>query len=221
MARPHEQISAIKRRHRPEAELEYAETILFEEMEQALTLLRSGQEFGTAAARHAVFACYSFLQVRGLPGRELQPLENLVWGLDDVIKGVLPELFEPNALKERLSTRKWSRSTAARHTQIYAAACMDALMKSKTNGRKLRAACIVAENAQRWPRVSHGIIKSSTVTNWRDRLMQARSDDSDKVLFLNLSKVCTDGPRASQFLEELLEDGPFAGGIRNRRAAET
>ena len=71
-------------RHEPEADLERAEQVLFEEMEHAAELLQSEEDFGRSGVRHALDACYSFLHVRGLSGQGLKPLIDLIAALESL-----------------------------------------------------------------------------------------------------------------------------------------
>ena len=107
-----------------------AEHALFEEMERTAELLQSQDDFGRSGVRHAIHACYSFLHVRGLSGQGLKPLIDLTAALEDVDEGTLPELLDPKLRPGQIPERKWSRSAGAVETKLYAAACMDALMRS-------------------------------------------------------------------------------------------
>ena len=204
-------------RHEPEANLELAEQALFEEMEHAAELLQSQEDFGRSGARHALHACYSFLQVRGLSGQALKPLIDLVRALEDVDHGVLPEVFDPKLRPGQTAARKWSRSAASREAKLYAAACMDAWMKRGIS--KDVAAARVARFASGWPRVSQGEIKTSTVANWRDELLQSPSDDPDRSRFESYSRMLS---QRQAFLDEVLRGGPvMTGGVRRKRKSET
>jgi hypothetical protein len=207
-------------RHDPEANLELAEQALFEEMERAAELLQSEEDFGRSGVRHALHACYSFLHVRGLSGQALKPLIDLIGALDSVDENVLPEIFDPKLRPRQTPERKWSRSAASRETKLYAAACMDALMK--LGASKAQAAARVARLASGWPRVSQGEIKKSTVANWRDELMQSGSNAADRCSFESYSRMLSQGARANAYLEEVLRIGPvMTGGVRRKRKSET
>ena len=122
--------------------------------------------------------------------------------------------------RARAPARKWSRSAASRETKLYAAACMDALMKRGIS--KDVAAARVARFAAGWPRVSQGEIKESTVANWRDELLQSPSNAADRCRFESYSRMLSQGPRANAFLEEVLRGGPvMTGGVRRKRKSET
>jgi hypothetical protein len=120
-------------RHEPAADLARAEEVVFEEMEHAAELLQSQEDFGRSGVRHALYACYSFLHLRGLSGQGLKPLIDLIAALDSVDRGALPEVFDPKLRPGQIPERKWSRSAASRETKLHAAACMDALMKGGTS----------------------------------------------------------------------------------------
>jgi hypothetical protein len=217
MKSPRKSLPSKFPRHDPDANLERAEQALFEEMERAAELLQSQEDFGRSGVRHALHACYSFLHVRGLSGQALKPLIDLVAALESVDRGVLPEVFDPELRPGDAPRRKWSRSAAARETKLYAAACMDALMKRGSS--KDEAAARVARFAAGWRRVSQGEIKASTVTNWRDELLQSASNAAERRLFEGYSRMLSQRPA---FLEEVLRGGPvMTGGVRRKRQSET
>lgn len=200
-------------RHWAEAELEFAATALIQEMERAARLLQTEQDFGRSGVSRAIYACYSFLYVGGLSGQALKPLADLLRALDSVDEGVLPELFDPNIKNCELPERKWSRSWAATETKIYAAACMDALMK--TGSTKDEAAERVTRSTEKWPRVSSGCINPNTVVNWRDELLQEIGQSHERLLFSELSKKFVEGPNASEYLKGVLRIGPlYTSGVR-------
>ena len=207
-------------RREPEADLARAEEALFEEMERAAELLQSEDDFGRSGVRHALYACYSFLHVRGLSGQALKPLTDLIASLEDVDEGTLPELFDPKLRRGQIPKRKWSRSARAGETKLYAAACMDALMKNGVS--KDEAAARVARFAVGWPRVAGGDIKATTIANWRDELLQSPSTAADRLRFKGIAKILSRGPRAKAHLEEVLRSGPvMTGGVRKKRKSET
>lgn len=203
----------IKRlpRHAPQAARILAEETLFEELE-AVAQLRSDEDFGRQSAKRAISACYSFLLVRGLSGQALKPLQNLLAALDDVANGTLPELFDPKLKPGRAPVRRWTRSAAGKEIKLYAAGCMDALMR---NGKsKKSSAEKVARAIEKWPLVSTGVIKPGTVTNWRDDLLQRPTSDVERDQFQRLSSSLSEGPRAEHYLEQVLGHGPpLSGGI--------
>ena len=202
-------------RHDAKADLPLAESALFEEMEHAAELLQHEEDFGRSSIRYAVYACYSFLHVRGLSGQALKPLADLMAAFESADKGILPELFDPKIKPGQMPERKWSRSHAARETKLHAAACMDALMKS--NVGKDEAAAHVARHTANWPRISQGLIKANTVANWRDELLQQGSDDRDRRRFERLSAMFSQGAKAKEHLAETLRGGPvLTGGVRKR-----
>jgi hypothetical protein len=178
-------------RHKPQANVEQAEKVLFEEMEQAAELLQSKDDFGRSGVRHAVHACYSFLHVLGLSGQALKPPIDVITAFESVDHGNLPELFDPKLKPAAVPERKWSRSAAANEVKIHAAACMDALMNNGIG--KDEAAARVARHSNNWPRVSQGLIKPNTVANSRDELLQKRSDDRERKRFEKRSGILLTG----------------------------
>jgi hypothetical protein len=204
-------------RHSPETGRIAAEKQLFHELEQTALKLASDGDFGRDAAIDAVKLVSAFLRDRGLSGQALKPLINLRKALEDVERGILPELFDPTAVK-RLETQKWSRSSAGAETKIFAAALMDALMRGEDKMTKSGAARRVARSAEKWPRVSSGIITPATVANWRDELLQRMSTDRDRRMFESYSRSFVKGPRASAFLKEVLRTGPpLTDGLRRSK----
>jgi len=97
---------------------------------------------------------------------------------------------------------------------------MDALMKNDV-GKDI-AAARVARCSDRWPRVSRGLIKPSTVTNWRDELLQQRSDNRERKRFERRSDMLSKGARAREYLANALRVGPvLTGGVGKGRKTET
>lgn len=188
--------------------------MLFEEMERSAELLHTEVDYGRAGLRCALRACHDYLHIRGLSGQGLKALADALAALDTVDKGTLPEIFDPNMRPGVLPQRKWSRSAAAQETRIYVAACLDALMKSGMSQDD--AAAKVAARSQNWPRISSGIINSSTVVNWRDGFMQQQSVDPDRRKFEGISRIFSDGQRGARDLNEVLRHGPpMTGGIHS------
>jgi hypothetical protein len=140
--------------------------------------------------------------------------------LESVNSGVLPELLDPKITLGKLPARKWSRSPAASETKPLAAACMEALMNRGMP--KKAAAARVADYAVRWPRISKGTITRYTVTNWRDELLQAPSNNAGRRHFEGLSRIFSEGSKSKSYLEEALRLGPvFTGGVRKKLKSET
>jgi hypothetical protein len=207
-------------RHEPEADLDRAEQALFEEMEHAAKLLQSEDDFGRSGVRHAIHACHSFLHVRGLSGQALKPLIDLMAAFDSVDEGILPELFDPKIKRGDLPERKWSRSHAAGEIKMHAAACMEALMKAGME--KEKAAVRVARHAGSWPQMSRGLIKPSTVANWRDELLQHSSTNRARRQFEARAAMLSQGARSTEYLAKALRIGPvLTGGVRKAREKET
>ncbi|MEP7172322.1 MAG: hypothetical protein ABI705_02415 [Aestuariivirga sp.] len=190
---------------------------LFEFLEIVFEENKESSDFGRQAAVDAVQWIISFLDRRGLSGQAMQPLLNVQAALQDVANGIQPELFDPasttNAGPE--GTSKWSRSSGAKQLKHYAAACMSALMTQGT--KKMQAAERVARATQSWPTFSAGLIKANTVANWRDELMQSGKTDRDRQIYRHLVDIFSNGPRASEFLAEILQKGPpLTGGLRRK-----
>jgi hypothetical protein len=205
-------------RHKPKADPELAERVLFEEMEDAAKLLHNQEDYGRSGVLHALHSCYSFLHVRGLSGQALKPLINAMKAMESVNSGKLPELFDPSIKPGRLPERKWSQSPAGRETKYLAAACMDALILQEIP--KNEAAARVARYVVGWPRVSKGVITANTVANWRDELRQAPSKSVERRYFEDLSRMLRQ--RSKSYLEEALRIGPaLTGGVRKKLKSET
>lgn len=190
----------------------HSERALFEEMERAAELLQSEQDYGRSGIRSALLACHSFLHVRGLSGQGLKPLIDLLSAFKSVEESTLPEIFDPKMRPGAEPTRKWSRAPSARETKIYVAACLDALMNAGIS--EMDAASKIAKSVPNWPRISVGMIKASTVANWRDELKQKQSSDRERRMFEKISRDFSEGPRAASYLKEVLRNGPpMTGGI--------
>ena len=196
---------------------------LFEYMEIVFEENIESSDFGRKAADDAVQLIIIFLDKRGLSGQAMQPLLKVQAALQDVANGILPELFDPasttNSGPEGRS--KWSRSSGAKEFRHYAAACMGALMRQSM--KKTQAAERVARAMQSWPTFSAGLIKANTVANWRDELMQSAKTDTDRQRYQHLVDNFAVGPRAREFLAEILQNGPpLTGGLRrNKGQTET
>jgi hypothetical protein len=192
-----------------------AERALFESLEATASDYSSAEDFGRQAARESLQACLKYLHDRGLSGQGLKALADLVRGLDDVDRGILPEIFDPLGGKRAGSegSKKWSRSTAAQENKRYVAACLGALMHKGTPQKE--AARRVARSAQNWPRFGAGIIKLSTVINWRDYILQEQSSNPTRVDYEQLVGMLVD---SAEFLEKVLREGPpFSGGTRRTK----
>lgn len=193
-----------------------AERLLFESLEATATEHITAEDFGRKAAKEALQATLKFLHDRGLSGQALKILADVFQALEDVDRGILPELFDPNASKRTGAEgkRTWSRATAALQTQIYAAACLGALMLKEMP--KNKAAAKVARAAQNWPRFSKGIVKASTVINWRDYLLQSGSKDPARLAYDGLIRMFTECPRADELFTGILRDGPPLTGAKRK-----
>src|SRR5829696_2258564 len=86
-------------RSAPQVPIEPAEEALFESLEITATENISAEDFGRKAAGKALQACLKFAYDRGLSGQGLKILADLIQALDDVDRGVLPEIFHPQASK--------------------------------------------------------------------------------------------------------------------------
>ena len=203
------------------APLNEDEKLLFEHLEQIFAEEVDASDFGHKSAYEAVHVVLLFLQRRGLAGQAMGPLIKVHRALEDVKKGVLPELFDPAATKNGGpdGISKWSRSSGAAEIKIYAAAAMEALMKQGM--KKLEAASRVARAAQTWPAFSAGIIKATTIANWRDELMQSPKTDIKRQRFEHLATTLISGPRAKAFLKEILHKGPPLTGGPPRKAKQS
>jgi hypothetical protein len=97
---------------------------------------------------------------------------------------------------------------------------MNALMKRGM--AKNLAAARVADYAVRWPRISKGKITAHTVTNWRDELLQAPSNNAERRHFEGLSRIFSEGSRSKSYLDDALRRGPvLTGGVRKKLKSKT
>jgi hypothetical protein len=200
-------------RHSPAVGRIAAEKRLFNELDKIAPNLASTENFGRAVMIESMKSICIFLHDRGLSGQALKPFIDILKALGDVEKGVLPPVFDPKAAM-KFEAQKWSRSSAAAETKVFAAALMDALIRKKM--KKSEAAKLVARFAKNWPRISIGVITHTTVANWRDELGQRMSTDADRMSFERYSRNFVTGPRAPAYLKEALRSGPpLTGGRRN------
>ncbi len=199
-----------------EVPLNEDEERLFQDLEIVFEENLEVTDFGRHAAREAVQLVLTYLDKRGLSGQAMKPLIDISNALQDVESGVLPELFDPKATGNSGpdGLRKWSRSSGGKQIKHYAAGCMGALMK--TGVKKEEAAMRVARAAQSWPRFSAGVINANTVTNWRDELMQAETNNPGLLMYELLVSNFSVGPKAKQYLEEVLHKGPKLTGGKRR-----
>lgn len=205
-------------RSAPQVPVEPAEEALFESLEVTAAENISAEDFGRKAAREALQACLKFAHDRGLSGQALKILADLIEALDDVDRGVLPEIFDPQACKRAGATgrKQWSRSTAARQVPLYAAALLGTLLQKGIP--RPEAAAKVARAAQKWPRHSAGVIKASTVINWRDEFLQAGPSSPQRQSYNATVKMLSEGPRSVEIFAGILQDGPpFTAAKRKMR----
>jgi hypothetical protein len=77
---------------------------------------------------------------------------------------------------------------------------------------KNEAAAKVARAAQNWPQFGAGVIKRSTVINWRDHLLQEQTSHLLRVDYEQLVEMLVG---SAEFLDEILRNGPpLSGGKR-------
>ena len=200
-----------------EVPLNQDEQQLFDDMEIVVEENLEVNDFGRHAAKDAVQLVMTFLDGRGLSGQAMKPLIDVFKALEDVGNGLLLELFDPKASSNSGpdGVIKWSRSSGAQQVKLYAAACMSALMEE---GGKDEAAARVARASQSWSRLSSGLIKASTVANWRDEFLQTMSNDPSRLEYEHLVRAFTEGQKANGFLKKILNNGPpLTGGVRRRK----
>ena len=199
-----------------EVPLNEDEERLFQDLEIVFEENLEVTDFGRHAASEAVQLVLNYLDKRGLSGQAMKPLIDISNALQNVESGVLPELFDPKATNGSgpEGSRTWSRSDGGKQIKHYAAGCMGALMI--TGVRKEEAAMRVARAAQSWPRFSAGVIKANTVANWRDELMQAEMNNPGRLMYECLVSNFSVGPKAKQYLEEVLHKGPQLTGGKRR-----
>ena len=197
-----------------------AERQLFEFLEDTASRQANSQDFGRQAVREALDIVLEFLRLRGLSGQAMKPLTDLLHAFDDVRRGVLPEMFDPKSADRygAEGSRKWSKSSKAEETDLYLAACADALVRLKGLEPEF-AFANVARDAQKWPRVSSGIITEGRVRDLYFRYRQsAKSDKGTRSVYASVVENLSLGPRAAGFLDEVLRDGPplTGGSLRSK-----
>lgn len=87
---------------------------------------RNVTDFGRGQVKEVLRLWYKYLDRRGVSGHAMQPLVIAFRALEDVERGVLPELFDPKAAINSGSRgrSKWSRSSGHAQFKVYASACM-------------------------------------------------------------------------------------------------
>jgi hypothetical protein len=103
-----------------------AERALFESLEVTATDYMKADDFGRQAAREALRACLKFLHDRGLSGQALKALADVIRALDDVDRGVLPEIFDPQA-----GERAGAEGTNAMPPPALVPLCIKTLQRTK------------------------------------------------------------------------------------------
>jgi len=189
--------------------------VLFKRLDDNARAHENTDDFGRTSCLEALRAMGDFLFDRGAAGQLIAPLSWLIRALDEVEEGRLPELFDPKMDKKMSEGRaKWSRSPAAMEIRLYAAALMDALMSEGMP--RTQALSKVTEAMSNWPRPDSGMLKPNTVGNWRDEFLQSAASDPVRLEYEMMVNDFTEGPRAKEYREEVLRNGPpLTGGRRH------
>jgi hypothetical protein len=203
----------------PERGRREAEEQLFAELEANAKEYAKDTDFGRRAAREAILSVLNFLLNRGLSGQAAKIFGDLVEAFRNVEQGNLPEIFDPNS-----STRAgaegqqvWTRSTKGKETDLYLAAVAEAL--HRTTRRRLSTIFDeVARHAQAWPRISSGTITAGRVKEARHKHLPPRKKRGGITQFELVVRSLSEGPHASQHLNELLAKGPpLTGGTKKQK----
>ena len=198
-----------------EVPLNEDEEKLFGHLEHVFEEYWEVTDFSDRATPKVILLVLTYLGRRGLSGQAMKPLIDVFMALQDVENGVLPELFDPKAESNSGpdGLNKWSRSKGAEQVKYYAAACMSALMK--TGVGKKEAAKRVERAAQSWARFSSGIIKASTIANWRDEFLKKTTADPGRLVYESSLLGFSEGPKAAKYLDGVLrKEPPLTGGMR-------
>lgn len=185
---------------KPSYPLNTFEEHLFKNLAVILSENLEVADLGRRASKESLQVVLTFLLNRGVPGQALHPLNRVVKAFEDLEAGIQPELFDLD--EHGVGNRKWTRSSDGKEVRRYTASVMGALMAAGQS--KGEAATKVARHAQTWPRFSKGVIKASTVTNWRDEFLQDPQSHEHK-LYTHLLNTFQCKP---EYLKEILAKGP-------------
>jgi hypothetical protein len=147
----------------------------FQELESAYNELLAGLWYasepfvnegdgGLEGCKIACQAVARFVAVRHQNPELAAPLLALRAGLQDVERGVTPELFSTEP-----TLRKRSRSSQRKHLQMLASVALDVLML--LGDAQELAAAKVARAAGKWPGFEPSAVTPVTVKNWRNQIL--------------------------------------------------
>ena len=158
---------------------------------------------GDAGLEGAKLACQAvarFIAVRHENPELAAPILALFKALEDVEKGIEPELFSLDLSKKR----ERSRSSLRKHVQLLAAVAMEVL---KDIGVPLdQAADLVAEKVAKWPQFRGVEITATTIRNWREACRRKGDPRNPQFLKLKHHLLEQSDPRAA--VDRFLIGGP-------------
>ena len=153
---------------------------------------------GHGGAKLACAAVIRFLGVRYENPELAAPFLALREAITDLQEGVHPEL-----LSRSKDERKRSRSRQRKHAQMFASACMEALMQLGDDQEA--AARRVARYSAKWPSFKGAEVDHTTVRNWRDKIRASRGP-----LLRQFDLICSDFVTHSdrRYVDNWLRKGP-------------
>ncbi len=169
-------------------------------MRYAATEHHNRGDRGLIGARLACQAAARFLAVLGVRPEIVAPFLSLHEALNDVERGITPELFATTDT----TIRARSRSSQRKHTQVLAGALMEALVQVGVSSKE--AAATVARGVSHWPQLKGDEITPTTIINWRSRLRQA--DHPDHLRFGLIVADLFDRPDPKAAVQGWLTNGP-------------
>lgn len=171
---------------------------LMEGLWYAYELFRSSEDGGVEGIKAASQAAARFIAVRHENPELAAPFLYLFQALDDLEKGIDPELFSRRGAQER------SRSRFRKHLQLLTAAAVHTLMA--LGDSRMSAAQHVARRVNGWPAFAKQKVSGTTVLNWRDQCL--RLDDPRHKQFQQLTDWMASQPDPRREVEKLLTDPP-------------
>jgi hypothetical protein len=154
---------------------------------------------GIEGAKIACKAVARFIAVRHQNPELAAPFLALRAALEDVERGVQPELFSHDP-----SLKKRSRSSQRKHLQMLASVALDVLMHLRDS--QDQAAARVARAVLDWPGFAPGHVTPTTIRHWRDQILaQSRNE---RTQFDKLRQFILAQPNPRLEIEKLLRDPP-------------
>jgi hypothetical protein len=172
---------------------------LMESLWYAAKVFKEKGDGGHEGAKLAGHAVIRLLGVRHENPELAAPFLALHAAISDLQQGLDPELFSRS--KEG---RKRSRSRQRKHAQLFAAACMEALMRLGDSQES--AARRVSRYAPEWPSLKGADVDHTTIRNWRDKAHSSAGSQLEQFELICSDLVTRHDPR--RYIDYWLRAGP-------------